>query len=280
MQGQALNIQIENCLSTFSQGWVAMDFRTFAGTVDIFMYDPLIAEPWTRLHTIPFITAATKSGLPNKIIAQQFHNPTALREIFYFDLLMAKEAKAGIPVYLQIFNFFSELLKSWCLKDPYTENGNNIIHNEKEVRAMLANCQTATPEIARALGKLSNACYNIAYGLYSDMNPQLVYDSLGPYYQSDGKLFALKIFHNLQAPELWPETKNLPVSKIDIGCLFENVTLSVDSASHATYLGDQINGLRGWWLLADGKNHLSMKLDFFKQPWKPWLLPYTQKLKC
>ena len=231
-----------------------MDFRAFENTVNVFVYDPLIAEAWTSSHTLPMIQEVKKSGLSYKEVAELLHNPTAARCLMYYDIFMAKFAKLGPEVYREIFSFYSDILNAICIKDPFVENGNNLIHSESEVQAMIAKSKPATPEIARALGKLSNACYNISYGLYSDMNPQLVYDNLGPYYQADNRMFALKIFYNLKPTDLWPETSSLPIGNFEVGCYYENVTLKVDTASHGVYAGDQINGLKGWWCTGDGKD--------------------------
>ena len=244
---------IDEYLDALAPDLAVMDFRTFADMIDVFFYDPLIAEPWTRLHTIPMIEAIERKKISLHEVGWLLHNPTATRCLLHYDLFMAKCARFGVPIYLRIFKFYSDILHAVCLTDRFVKNKRNIIHTSQQVSEMVARCTAATPEIARALGKLSNACYQLSYGLYSDMNPQLVYDNFGPYIQTDGTMFALKIFHNLKPVELWEETSALPVRDIDVGALFEGVTLAVDCASHGIYQGDQINGLRGSWCSADGR---------------------------
>lgn len=262
---------IEDFLDAIAPATAAMDFRTFSEeNISFTTYDPLIAEPHTRLHTLPMIEKAGEQGLqPARVGELLYNNPSVIRSLLFFDLLMAKFARFGPAAYERIFQFYSDILHALCLEDPFTNEGKNIIHDNTAVARMVGECKPADPVIARKLGQLANACYNLSYGLYSDMNPELVYDNFGPYYQPDGstpstssgqassphggKLFAVKIFHNLRPVELWPETVSLPVQEIDIGVLFEGVALTVDYVTHAIYQGDQINGLRGWWLRMDGE---------------------------
>jgi hypothetical protein len=258
---------IEDFLDSFAPAWAAMDFRTFTDTVDVLFYDPLIAEPWTRLHTIPMMDRVKGKNMTPHQGALLLGNPSAIRCIFYYDLFMAQCARFGLPTYERIFNFYSDILHALCPEDPFAKTKQNRIHNDREVAEMISGLEPATPDIARKLGKLANACYNLSYGLYSDMNPQLTYDNIGPYPQKDGRIlpavvgatssswrmFAVKIFRNLKPLELWPETEKIPVDTIEIWALFEGVDLEVDSVTHAVYKGDQINGLRGWSCHTDGK---------------------------
>lgn len=189
------------------------------------------------------------------------HNPSAIRCIFYYDLFMAQFARFGLAVYERIFNFYSDILHAICPDDPFLNEKKHTIHNAQEIEAMLKRLQPANAEVARTLGRLANACYSLSYGLYSDMNPQLTYDNFGPYPQPDGRMFAVKIFHNLRPVELWPETVKIPVDGIEIGALFEEVDLEVDCVTHAVYKGDQINGLRGWTCSMDGKTATAENVD-------------------
>jgi hypothetical protein len=259
---------IDDFLDALVPATAAMDFRTFSETnISWTTYDPLIAEPWTRLHTLPMIEKAAERGLHPLQTAELLHkNPSVIRSLLFFDLLMAKIAGFGPAAYKRIFQFYSDMLHALCLEDPFAKEGKNMIHEDAAVARMIGECEPADPVIARKLGQLANACYNLGYALYSDMNPELVYDNFGPYCQPDGRLFAVKIFHNLRSVELWPETVSLPIQEIDIGVLFEGVSLTVDYISHGIYQGDQINGLRGWWLLMDGERVEDLeKIDAVRQ---------------
>lgn len=246
---------IEDFLDAIAPATAAMDFRTFSEeNISWTTYDPLIAKPHTRLHTLPMIEKTEEQGLqPARAGKLLYNNPSVIRSLLFFDLLMAKIARFGPVVYERVFQFYSDILHALCLEDPFAKEGKNIIHEDAAVASMVGECKPADPVIARKLGQLANACYNLGYALYSDMNPELVYDNFGPYYQPDGKLFAVKIFHNLRPVELWPETASLPIQEIDIGVLSEGVSLTVDYISHGIYQGDQVNGLRGWWLRMDGE---------------------------
>lgn len=250
---QENNHRIEKFLDSFAPGWAAMDFRTFTDTVDALFYDPLIAEPWTRLHTVPMMERAKEKEISPRERAVLLHNPSAIRCIFYYDLFMAQFARFGLSLYERIFNFYSDILHAICPDDPFLNEKKHTIHTVEEMKSMLKRLQPANTGVARTLGRLANACYNLSYGLYSDMNPQLTYDNFGPYPQPDGRMFAVKIFHNLRPIELWPETAKIPIDSIETGVLFEGVDLEVDCVTHAVYTGDQINGLRGWWCVMDGK---------------------------
>lgn len=246
---------IDEFLDALAPATAAMDFRTFSEeNISWTTYDPLIAEPWTRLRTLPMIETLENRGVTPRATAALLHNNASnIRSFFFFDLFLANCARAGVAAYRRIFRFYSDMLHALCLEDPFAKNGKNVIHKAELVTKMVGECKQANPDIARKLGRLANACYNLSYALYSDMNPQIVYENFGPYEQPDGRMFAVKIFHNLKPIELWPETASLPVENIDIGCLFEDVTLEVDYITHAIYKGDQINGLRGWWCVMDGR---------------------------
>ncbi|KKU48640.1 MAG: hypothetical protein UX68_C0010G0015 [Parcubacteria group bacterium GW2011_GWA2_46_9] len=245
---------VDEYLDAVAPAWCAMDFLTFAETIDVFLYDPLIALEWTELHTLPMLDTVAVKRLDSRTVAQLLHDsPSVIRCLMHYDILMAKCARLGTAAYLRIFDFYQDVLQALCKEDVFAKRFRNIIHAAEQVRGMVGRLRPSSPTVARALGRLANACYNLSYGLYSDMNPQLVYDNLGPYVRPDGRLFVLKIFHNLKPVELWPETASLPVGAIDVGVQLEGVTLKVDAATHAIYEGDQVNGLRGWWCEADGK---------------------------
>jgi len=101
---------------------------------------------------------------------------------------------------MKIAQFYHSLLQAVCLEDHYAKNGKNLIHTKEEIRKIITNLKIADPEIAKTLGKLSNACYHLAYSLYSDINPQICYDHFSPYDVSDtfgkGHILVVKQFHN------------------------------------------------------------------------------------
>lgn len=273
--------KIDEFLDAFASGWAAMDWRTFADTIDMFYYDPLIAEPWTRLRTLRILDVLEQSSLDGRDVARLLHNnPSAIRCLLLFDLFMALCIQSGTTVYHRIFSFYTTVLEALCKEDIFAHGKRNIIHTPEEAVRLARRAQPATATIARALGRLSSACYNLSYALYSDMNPQLVYDNFGPYLERDGKMFAVKIFHNLKPVDLWPETAALAAQEIDIGVLFEGVTLTVDNVTHAIYTGDQIHGLRGWWCMIDGKPVTSVdEIDTLRKSIEQMAVTMYQKMK-
>lgn len=256
---------IEDFLTTIVRDCYAMDLRTLGENANFFSYDPLIAVPFTNLHTLPMIDAVAKHKLLHKDVGALLHNPSAIRSMFFFDLFMAKIAHVGKDAYMRIFNFYDDVLAAVCTEDRFAKDFKNKIHSPSEIATLVRQCSPGNREIARTLGRLANACYSYSHAAYSDMNPQLVYDNFGPYYEADGRLFAMKIFHNLKPVELWPETSSIPVTSIDIGVLLEGVTMKVDSITHAIYEGNQVDGLRAFSISADGQPIRIEELDAIRK---------------
>lgn len=243
---------IEDFLDAEQHAWGEMDMRTFAGIPNIFEYDPLFAVEWTE-RVISVIDTASKADLSSKRIAECLYNPSTIRATMQFDLLSAKLARAGVASYMKIFNFYISALSAICIEDPSTKEGKSVVHAERVIAEKRKKCTSGSAIVGKALGRLSTACYSLSHGLFGDMNPQLVYDNFGPYYQKDHALFAIKTFGNLRPVELWPETVDVPVEYIEICMLMENVTMTMDITSHAVYTGNQVEGLRAWSCTADGK---------------------------
>jgi hypothetical protein len=126
--------------------------------------------------------------------------------------------------------------------------------------------QEANPEIARRLGRLVSACYHLGHAMYSDMHPSIVYDNFGPYEIDAGEIVVIKDFGNLRAPELWLASDTLPAGEIQIVCVYKDVKMSIDSASHVTYDGDTIGGLKKFLFLVDGKEYAINDLEQLSVP--------------
>lgn len=244
---------IEDFLHATSRDWAAMDGRTFAHTADAFALDPRIAKEWVEHHVLPLLGVLERSRVPAESIARAFHNPSSLRAVLYYDLLMAKIAQTGTQCTMRIFEQYTRLLHSLCVDDPFARAYSNVIHRPYQIDQRRAEMLDANPSIAKSLGRLANACYQLSYGLYSDMNPQLVYDNFGPYHLDDGSLVAIKQFGNLRPAVLWPQTANLPFDMMELHCRYEDVAMSVDSVTHAVYSGDTIGGLTHWSCMGDGE---------------------------
>ena len=237
--------EVEKFLDSIVKGWLAMDFRTFKD-IDFISYDPLISVPWTK-RLLNIIDKVNEAGLSDYEVGKLFPNPSAIRCMMGFDLFSVKFSGTNQENREKIFSFYSNILKAICLEDPYAKE-KNIIHRPEEIEKFLSKAEKANPDIARQLGRLSSACYNLSYALYSNMNPQIVYDNYGPYDVSDkfgkGYILAIKEFKNLNPVELWEEVKDFPYNCFRITCIYKNVDMTIDSASHVTYKGDLINGLQ------------------------------------
>lgn len=248
------NNLINNFLNATARDWCAMDIRTLEHNGNPLTYDPPIARPWIQDFLLPLFDKIESLHLSPQTIAQQIDlTPTAIRCLIAFDLLMAKHSKVGVETYQKIFSFYTAVLEVLCTDDIFAYHHTNLVHTPQQVEILVNKTTVANPQIARVLGKLTNGCYNLSYGLYSDSNPQLVYNNFGPYNLGDTTICAVKTFNNLRPLEIWPETALIPFDNITVTCIFKNVTLKVDAASHATYYGDQISGLERFSCHGDGQ---------------------------
>ncbi len=238
---------IDEFLDAVSSGLASMDFSTLQ-PIDCFDIFPLYAKQGTD-RILKIINTATVYN-PNKI-TPLLHSPSVIRAEMLLTLIKAKIAGTNKKDLLRLATFYYSFLQSICPQDPFALQGTNCIHSQNEIKLYLSNLTPATPAIAKELGKLSSACYHLAYALYSDINPQICYDNFGPYAISDvcdiyGKdhILVIKQFQNLRPIELWQEKiSDLPYNNITLYCIYKNIKFSVDNATHTHYEGDIINGL-------------------------------------
>jgi len=243
---------IDEFLEAVSKGLSGMDFSTLK-PIDCFEMFPLYAQEGSK-RLFQIIEAASKHDL--KEIARHLHSPSVIRVEMLLALVKARLAKADKNTLMKIAQFYHSLLQAVCLEDHYAKNGKNLVHDKEEVNKIIQNLKVADPEIAKMLGKLSNACYHLAYSLYSDINPQIGYDNFGPYDVSGvygrGHILVVKQFHNLKPVELWGDkVEDVPFNSIKLYCVYKDVDFSVDNASHTKYKGDVINGLKYFGVEAD-----------------------------
>lgn len=230
-----------------------MDYETFSDVVSWDRYDPLIAEPWTR-RIMGMIKDWDKSGFSPKQFGDASPSVSELRANMFFNLAMAKHSSISAEERLAMFTFYSDALKALVPDDPYGHSSNRR-HTKMEQQEFVAETVEGSPEDARALGRLVNACYHFAHALYSDMHPCVVYDNYGPYDVSDsGKnnSIVVKRFRNLAQREVWPEASPFSFDDIQVVAVYEGVRMTVDTCSHVQYIGDPVQGLRRYALLVDG----------------------------
>ncbi|MBU1178216.1 hypothetical protein KJ903_03265 [Patescibacteria group bacterium] len=257
-----LNREIDNFLDIFTEAWSAMDFDTFDNTISWAAYDPLIANTWTK-RILQMIDDCQKAGLQSQEIAKLFPTASQLRGMKGFDLWLAGYANVSRREKEKIFAFYFSLLRNYCLEDLYCKS-KNIIHTPEETDNITTKLKLATPTIARTLGRTTNACYHLGHAMYSDMHPSIVYDNYGPY-RADEKhgedhILVIKEFNNIKCPELWSETTELSCDSIRIFYIYKDIKMTVDSASHAVYIGDLINNLQYYGLEIDGLKSAPHKL--------------------
>ncbi len=221
--------------------------------------DPLYAKEWVK-KILLIIEKQKELQLPWKNLALAMHCPSVKRCEMILALVNSKLAKANLRERIEIANFYKNMLTAVCLDDPFAIK-KNIVHNKNKIKKILKKLKPASPSFAKKLGRLSNACYNLSYGIYSDINPQICYENFGPYKIGDERL-VIKKFQNLKPHELWGSIVNdIPCNLIKIYCLYKNVEFSVDIASHAKFKGDTINGLKYCALEVDGKSYDINKID-------------------
>ena len=246
---------IEAYLASNKTGFASMDEDTFQpfGFAQI---DPIYAREWMELYAFPLMERAEKSVIPLKEQALGFHSASHLRSTLLFD--NASVSWAGVPrnTRERCFAFYSKLLHTVCNEDPFAQK-KNVIHSDQEIRNFFAHMRNGNPEIARSIGRLSNACYNLSYGLYFEMFPSLVYENYGPYDASSlfgpGHTMLIREFNNVQCPEIWEQTRNFPYKKILVVAVYKDVDIQVDAITHLITKGDLLHGLKKAQVWVDGK---------------------------
>ncbi len=245
---------VNDFLDAVDKGFAGMDLSTFK-PIDCFDIFPLYAKEGTN-RILKIIENA--KGHDIRELAKNMHSPSVIRVEMILALIKARVANIEHEKFVKIAKFYNSLLKALCLDDYYAKNGKNIVHTKEEIKKIIPNLKVADHQIAKELGKLSNSCYHLAYGLYSDINPQICYENFGPYDVSeefgDGYSLVIKQFQNLKPTELWgSKTDDLSYEKIRIYCIYKDVNFSMDATSHVNFEGDLISGLKHFAVEVDGK---------------------------
>ena len=245
---------VNDFLDAVDKGFSGMDLSTFK-PIDCFDIFPLYAKEGVN-RILKIIENA--KGHDIKELAKKMHSPSVIRVEMILALIKARVANIEHEKFVKIAEFYNSLLKALCLEDYYAKDGKNIVHTKKEVKQVIVNLKVADSQIAKELGKLSNSCYHLAYGLYSDINPQICYENFGPYNVSEefgeGHILVIKQFQNLKPIELWgSKVEDLSYDKVKIYCVYKDVNFSMDAASHANFKGDLINGLKHFAVEIDGR---------------------------
>lgn len=246
---------VDDFLDAVVKGFAGMDFGIKFKPIDCFEIFPLYAKEGVD-RILNILENAKNQDM--KELASKIHSPSVLRIEMFLVLIKAKLANVDEEKLVQIAEFYNSLLRTLCLEDYYAKDGKNIIHTKKEIKQFIDNLKVADPKIAEELGRLSNSCYHLAYGLYSDNNPQICYENFGPYDVSDefgeGHILVIKQFQNLKPIELWgSKIEDLPYDKIRVYCVYKDLIFFMDAASHANFEGDLISGLKHFAVEIDGR---------------------------
>jgi len=245
---------IPDFLDAVQQGLSHMDLTTLQ-PIDCFDIFPLYAKEGTE--RILKMINLTSSYNPSEI-APLLHSPSVIRAEMLLSLIKAKIAGMSKEKVLALAHFYYSLLQSICPEDPFALHGTNRIHSSEQINSSLSNLHAANPNIAKALGQLSNACYHLAYSLYSDINPQICYDTFGPYDVSaqfgQGHILIIKQFQNLHPIKLWQDNLNkFSLETIRIYCIYKDIKFSMDNATHSHYEGNLLTGLQYYNLEINGE---------------------------
>lgn len=117
----------------------------------------------------------------------------------------------------------------------------------------------ATPNMAKLLGKLYNALYNLGAGVDMDIYLDYGIEPECPYNVShlygDGHILIIRNINDLQAIDIWPERKGSAPNNVKIYTIYnKNVKFKTDFiAAHAILKGDTINNMEYFMVEVDGK---------------------------
>ncbi len=235
----------------------AMDFGTLQ-PFDHLQFQPLMAKEFVE-KIDEFVRRAKTQNIPFRELAALWPGMSSLRCQLYFLLLDLKCARIPREKRLELADFFFNMLSAGA-KDDVFGFRSNIVHTTGEVKELLSAKQLkqATPEIARWLGKIYTALYNLGAGYYVDFYFDYGAENEGPYDVSGlfgpGHVLVIKRFTGMKPVELFTTAAAFIADDIRIYSIYQNVIYRTDMISlHATYDGDTINSLKWWGLELDGR---------------------------
>lgn len=215
-------------------------------------FHPLIANEWLNWFW-KIIEEIEKRRVPFETIARGLE-PDLCREYLLFTLEDLKSAHWQLKKRLRVADFFYQTLRAQTPRsDLFGLYGSTKRHSAEEIKTLVEKpFEQGTPAIARELGKLYNAAYNLGASLYLDFYMGKAIENWGPYELPDGKILVFKQMRFLKPLGVW---KNIGTAcnKIDLYAVYEGVKFSTDLiACHTQYEGDVIYGLKSWRMEVDG----------------------------
>jgi hypothetical protein len=244
------NHWLDEFLDATEKSLGAMDLATLQPTSWRHV-QPLAAAEW--LDWFYRIMSAQKEKKVSFKQLARFFPPDLCREHLFFTLEDLKVARWPKKKRLEVADFFYQLLRAQMEPNDLFGFQGTTKPKLDVFRVMEKKFQVGTPHIARNLGKLYNAAYNLGAALYLDYYMGNAIENYGPYSLEGNRILVVKVMRHLRPKELWPN-KSMPADSITLYCVYENVTFNTDLiACHTQYGGDPIHGLKSWRLEIDGK---------------------------
>lgn len=221
-------------------------------------FQPLIAKEWLEWFW-KLIRVKERKQISPVQLAKTLE-PALCREHLIFTLEDLKSARWPREKRLKVADFFYHILDAQMPHgDPFGLRGTTKRHTHDEVADIMPRkFQKGNPKVARELGKLYNAAYNLGAALHLDFYMGKAIENWGPYELPDGRILVIKEMRYLKVPDIWPHVKT-KVHNMDLYAVYEGVKFSTDLiACHTQYEGDTIAGLSAWRLESGGKSIRTM----------------------
>ncbi len=216
-------------------------------------FQPLIAREWLDWF-YEIIEERKRQGVSYERIAEAL-KPELCRDHSIFTFEDLKSARWPLEKRLKVADFFYQTLKAHMPQgDVFGLHGTTRRHAPQEVEELMErDFEKGTPEIARELGKLYNAAYNLGAALYLDFYMGKAVGNYGPYPLPSGRILVIKRMHCLRPTEVWPDI-GTTLDTINLFAVYEGVQFSTDLVTcHTQYTGDVLNGLKQWRMERNGK---------------------------
>ena len=248
---------IDDAITGMIRSSDSMDF----GTLHPFShleFHPLFSQEWIDWLT-QIMEVAAKQGVQPRALGEAMTPNTTAFDQLYFTLLDKKTAKLQREKRLKLAHFLHEMGLYWLKEDHYSIGGKHIIHTPEQVKSMMSTIpfHHGSTEIARLLGRIYSAAYQMTNGLYGDLYMSHSAGTHGPYDVSQkfgkGAILVIKDFLNLRPVELWPDAHSIIHDWVRMYAVYKDVYFSTSYFScHSVYEGDPIKGLVAWAFEADG----------------------------
>lgn len=166
-----------------------------------------------------------------------------------------------------VANFLATMLQQACPDDPFAQRANPF-HSPQQIEELMSTVfwQPATPNTARAQGRLVAAAGSLMHGLYNDVVTDYAWDGYGPYkvqYQGEEYTLLIRHFPDMQPRELWPVSVMPKCKEIVIYSLYQEVEWEIAALGchTVTKSGNPVEGMRYHAVMIDGQAVSNERLD-------------------